>query len=122
MTRQHQQGMTNVAILLTILGVLIIFRAAMVLLPLYFDDTEVGIILDNVEAAGTITTRSSDKVIKSELERRLSNNGINITTDGVRVSRTRDALTIVWDYENRGHFLANIDFVLTFQRQKVISQ
>jgi FlaG/FlaF family flagellin (archaellin) len=122
MTRQHQQGMTNVAILLTILGVLIVFRAAMVLLPLYFDDTEVGIILDNVEAAGTITTRSSDKVIKSELERRLSNNGINITTDGVRVSRTRDALTIVWDYENRGHFLANIDFVLTFQRQKVISQ
>ncbi|MEC8442774.1 MAG: DUF4845 domain-containing protein [Pseudomonadota bacterium] len=122
MTRQHQQGMTNVAILLTILGVLIVFRAAMVLLPLYFDDTEVGIILDNVEAAGTITTRSSDKVIKSELERRLSNNGINITTDGVRVSRTRDALTIVWEYENRGHFLANIDFVLTFQRQKVISQ
>lgn len=122
MTRQHQQGMTNVAILLTILGVLVVFRAAMVLLPLYFDDTEVGIILDNVEAAGTITTRSSDKVIKSELERRLSNNGINITTDGVRVSRTRDALTIVWDYENRGHFLANIDFVLTFQRQKVISQ
>lgn len=122
MTRQHQQGMTNVGILLTILGVLIIFRAAMVLLPLYFDDTEVGIILDNVEAAGTITTRSSDKVIKSELERRLSNNGINITTDGVRVSRTRDSLTIVWEYENRGHFLANIDFVLTFQRQKVISQ
>ena len=122
MTRQHQQGMTNVAILLTILGVLIVFRAAMVLLPLYFDDTEVGIILDNVEAAGTITTRSSDKVIKSELERRLSNNGINITTDGVRVSRTRDSLTIVWEYENRGHFLANIDFVLTFQRQKVISQ
>ena len=122
MTRQHQQGMTNVAILLTILGVLIVFRAAMVLLPFYFDDTEVGIILDNVEAAGTITTRSSDKVIKSELERRLSNNGINITTDGVRVSRTRDALTIVWEYENRGHFLANIDFVLTFQRQKVISQ
>ena len=119
--KRNQHGMTTATTLLLILIGIILLRAVMVIVPIYFDDTEVGIVLDNMEESGKVDARSSERSVKDELERRLRNNNIQVTTDKLIVKRDRNTLTIDWTYENRGHFLANIDFVLTFQHQKVIT-
>ncbi len=119
--KRNQHGMTTATALLLILIGIILLRAVMVIVPIYFDDTEVGIVLDNMEESGKVDARSSERSVKDELERRLRNNNIQVTTDRLSVKRERNTLTIDWTYENRGHFLANIDFVLTFQHQKVIT-
>ena len=119
--KQHQQGITTATALLMILVGIILIRAVLVIIPIYFDDTEVGIVLDNMEESGKISPRTSDRAVKDELERRLRNNNLNISVDGVSIKRSRNSMTIDWTYENRRHFLANIDFVVTFQRQKVIT-
>lgn len=119
--KRNQHGMTTATALLLILIGIILLRAVMVIVPIYFDDTEVGIVLDNMEESGKVDARSSERSVKDELERRLRNNNIQVTTDKLIVKRDRNTLTIDWTYENRGHFLANIDFVLTFQHQKVIT-
>ena len=119
--KRNQHGMTTATTLLLILIGIILLRAVMVIVPIYFDDTEVGIVLDNMEESGKVDARSSERSVKDELERRLRNNNIQVTTDKLLVKRDRNTLTIDWTYENRGHFLANIDFVLTFQHQKVIT-
>ena len=119
--KRNQHGMTTATTLLLILIGIILLRAVMVIVPIYFDDTEIGIVLDNMEESGKVNARSSERSVKDELERRLRNNNIQVTTDKLIVKRDRNTLTIDWTYENRGHFLANIDFVLTFQHQKVIT-
>ena len=119
--KRNQHGMTTATALLLILIGIILLRAVMVIVPIYFDDTEVGIVLDNMEESGKVDARSSERSVRDELERRLRNNNIQVTTDKLIVKRDRNTLTIDWTYENRGHFLANIDFVLTFQHQKVIT-
>ncbi|MEC9410912.1 protein of unknown function [Thalassolituus maritimus] len=119
--KRNQHGMTTATALLLILIGIVLLRAVMVIVPIYFDDTEVGIVLDNMEESGKVNARSSERSVKDELERRLRNNNIQVTTDKLIVKRDRNTLTIDWTYENRGHFLANIDFVLTFQHQKVIT-
>lgn len=119
--KRNQHGMTTATALLLILIGIVLLRAVMVIVPIYFDDTEVGIVLDNMEESGKVNARSSERSVKDELERRLRNNNIQVTTDKLIVKRNRNTLTIDWTYENRGHFLANIDFVLTFQHQKVIT-
>lgn len=119
--KQNQHGMTTATALLLILIGIVLLRAVMVIVPIYFDDTEVGIVLDNMEESGKVNVRTSERSVRDELERRLRNNNIQVTTDKLLVKRDRNTLTIDWTYENRGHFLANIDFVLTFQHQKVIT-
>lgn len=119
--KRNQHGMTTATTLLLILIGIILLRAVMVIVPIYFDDTEVGIVLDNMEESGKVDARSSERSVKDELERRLRNNNIQVTTEKLIVKRDRNTLTIDWTYENRGHFMANIDFVLTFQHQKVIT-
>jgi len=119
--KQNQHGMTTATALLLILIGIVLLRAVMVIVPIYFDDTEVGIVLDNMEESGKVTARTSERSVRDELERRLRNNNIQVTTDKLLVKRDRNTLTIDWTYENRGHFLANVDFVLTFQHQKVIT-
>ncbi|HCG77699.1 MULTISPECIES: DUF4845 domain-containing protein [Thalassolituus] len=119
--KRNQHGMTTATALLLILIGIVLLRAVMVIVPIYFDDTEIGIVLDNMEESGKVNARSSERSVKDELERRLRNNNIQVTTDKLIVKRDRNTLTIDWTYENRGHFLANIDFVLTFQHQKVIT-
>ena len=119
--KRNQHGMTTATALLLILIGIVLLRAVMVIVPIYFDDTEIGIVLDNMEESGKVNARSSGRSVKDELERRLRNNNIQVTTDKLIVKRDRNTLTIDWTYENRGHFLANIDFVLTFQHQKVIT-
>ncbi len=119
--KRNQHGMTTATTLLLILIGIILLRAVMVIVPIYFDDTEIGIVLDNMQESGKVNVRSSERSVKDELERRLRNNNIQVTTDKLIVKRDRNTLTIDWTYENRGHFLANIDFVLTFQHQKVIT-
>ena len=119
--KRNQHGMTTATTLLLMLIGIILLRAVMVIVPIYFDDTEVGIVLDNMEESGKVDARSSERSVKDELERRLRNNNIQVTTEKLIVKRDRNTLTIDWTYENRGHFMANIDFVLTFQHQKVIT-
>lgn len=119
--KQNQHGMTTATALLLILIGIVLLRAVMVIVPIYFDDTEVSIVLDNMEESGKVNARTSERSVRDELERRLRNNNIQVTTDKLLVQRDRNTLTIDWTYENRGHFLANIDFVLTFQHQKVIT-
>ncbi|GAA6144143.1 MAG: hypothetical protein CSH37_07085 [Thalassolituus sp.] len=121
MMRQYQHGMTTVTALLLILIAIILLRAVMVIVPIYFDDTEVGIVLENMEESGKITARSNDKAVREELERRLRNNNIDVQTEKLSVQRNRNELVIDWTYQNRAHFLGNIEFVMTFQHQKVIT-
>lgn len=118
--KQHQHGMTLIATLLLILIAIILLRAVMVIVPVYFEETEVEIVLENMVESGQVTVRSSEKSVREELERRLKNNNIDVQTDKLIVQRNRDELVIDWTYQNRAHFVSNIEFVMTFQHQKVI--
>ncbi|MEK9711941.1 MAG: DUF4845 domain-containing protein [Thalassolituus sp.] len=118
----HQKGLTTATALLVLLLAIVLLRGLMVIVPMYFDDTEVGIILDNMAESKRVDARSPDKAIVTELERRLRDNNLtHISATGLKTVRDRKSLTINWTYENRSHFLANIDFVMTFERQKVIT-
>lgn len=113
--------MTLIATLLLILIAIILLRAVMVIVPVYFEETEVEIVLENMVESGQVTVRSSEKSVREELERRLKNNNIDVQTDKLIVQRNRDELIIDWTYQNRAHFVSNIEFVMTFQHQKVIT-
>ncbi|TNC92419.1 DUF4845 domain-containing protein [Thalassolituus sp.] len=113
-----QQGMSSVTFLSLILVGVILLRGLLVIVPIYFDDMEVGIILDNLEESGKVGNTTSVRDVRAELARRLSSNDIRVSVDGVVITRERGGVVLDWTYENRGHFLGNIDVVLTFHQRK----
>lgn len=119
---KHQKGLTMVSILLLVLGGIIVLRAFMVIVPCYFDHIEVGVILDSLDENQRINAKSSTKVVREEVARRLRDNNVNFSADTLEVERQGRGAVINWTYESRRPFIANIDMVLTFQRQKEISQ
>lgn len=118
---KHQKGMTMVSILLLVLVAIIVVRAFMVIVPTYFDHAEVGVILDSLEENNRINAKTSTKVMREVVERRLRDNNVQFSVDTLEVKRSPSGSVINWTYEGRRPFIANIDMVLTFQRQKELS-
>jgi|TARA_B110000008_G_C16756049_1_gene478660 hypothetical protein len=119
---KHQKGLTMVSILLLVLGAIVILRAFMVIIPSYFDHAEVGVILDSLDENNRINAKTSTKVMREEVARRLRDNNVAFSVDTLEVQRSGAGAVINWNYESRKHFLANIDMVLTFQRQKELTK
>jgi len=119
---KQQHGMSGISFLILVILGLIIFRGVLVVVPLYFDDINVGTILDNLDESERITRTTSTRDVRAEVARRLDSNNIKIDTDGVIISRERNAIVLDWTYENRAHFIGNIDVVLTFHQHKEFSK
>ena len=86
--KRNQHGMTTATALLLILIGIILLRAVMVIVPIYFDDTEVGIVLDNMEESGKVNARSSERSVKANSSD-ASKYNIQVTTDQLSVKRDR---------------------------------
>lgn len=111
-----------VSILLLVGVAIVVARAFMVIIPSYFDHAEVGVILDSLDENKRIDAKTSTKIVREEVARRLRDNNVGFSVETLDVERSPSGSVITWAYESREHFIANIDMVLTFQRQKELSK
>lgn len=119
---KHQKGMTMVSILLLVMAGIVVIKAFMVIVPCYFDHAEVGIILDSLNENKRINAKSSTKIVREAVAKQLRDNNVKFSVDTLEIERQGNGAVINWAYESRRPFIANIDMVLTFQRQKELSQ
>lgn len=113
--RKHQQGVSYIGILLSVVAFAFIVKIVIVLWPSYWDDR---VINSQIEQ---LITESSDDVtpskFTSQMSQRLDMNNIrDIKFDDIATVSTRHGLKVTKKYEVRKKFLLNMDLVLTFEK------
>ncbi|MDF1762531.1 MAG: DUF4845 domain-containing protein [Oleibacter sp.] len=118
---KQQKGQTWLSALL-IIGVIVFFlRIGMIAIPAYFDDSQVNIILGNLDLPNEDPFSRTNFDIKSWIDKRLKDNNLPIDTSGLVIKRSPNTIDLQWQYERRGNLLGNIDIVLNFTHEKKFS-
>jgi hypothetical protein len=120
--KKKQLGLSMPGVLALMVLAIMILRAAISLIPMYWDDVMVGSILDTIQETKAISSKTSTSDAKRLLEKRFQSNNLPISTDQLEIDRSERRLVLTFTYERRDDFLSNIDFVLTFTHRKDFTQ
>lgn len=114
---RKQAGMTIPSMLLVGLICLLLLKAAMAIVPMYWDDRMLSTVLNKMQGTTEIASNNSPKQLKKMIEERLSNNNLDISTDSAVIKVEKTGLTLDWQYERRSNWVSNIDIVVSFHHQ-----
>ncbi|MDO6682585.1 MULTISPECIES: DUF4845 domain-containing protein [unclassified Oceanobacter] len=105
---KKQAGMSFYSVIMVLVMVGVLAKAAIAVMPMYWDDRMLQQVLDTLHSSKTITATTSVKEVHKVMAARISSNNLNITIDDMVVMRTKGAVTIDWTYEVKEHFMGNL--------------
>ncbi|CAN5193958.1 hypothetical protein BH24PSE2_BH24PSE2_16400 [soil metagenome] len=120
--RSHEKGMTGIGMLIVAVIVGLMGFAALKLTPLYLNHQKVISVLEGVkkEYDGQNPTRSD---IRTSIEKRMNIESLDtIDVDDIEIKRGDAAYLVAARYEQRTPFIANISFLLTFDKSVEIAR
>jgi hypothetical protein len=113
--RAKQTGVSFISILAFL--VLLVFSLNFVvrIFGMHWDDRLLVTILDDLP--GVINRDSSVKDVRTLLNSRLDINRLRIPTNELVITKRKDDIKLIWNYERRDHVMSNVDIVLTFNHE-----
>jgi Domain of unknown function (DUF4845) len=115
-TRQSQGGMTVLGFLIIAVLVGIVGLAGLKLTPMYIKNMRMSTIMSDVER--DLSGQSPTPVtIRQELARRFSVEDINLDTDSMKITQSRDGFTLRISYEERAPYVSDIYLLVAFDKQ-----
>ncbi len=114
---KRQQGMTAIGwlIVLAIVGLFAI--AAIRLVPVYLENVKVASVLKSVKLEFD-GKKPTPQALRQAIRKRFDVDSVTaIKYSDVKIKREGDTFTVVADYEQRAKFLANLDWIATFNNQ-----
>lgn len=115
--QSKQKGMISLSLLLIIVGALILFWQAVRLAPAYLENYRVSSVLESLKTEQDLGKRSRLEVITLLLNRLDAINVNNVSQDDLIITRSFEKTIVSISYSAHIHFLANIDFVVSFEEQ-----
>lgn len=115
----HQEGMTLISALVTLIGLGIVVLMGLRLVPIYIEAYEVGSILQSMESDSGLRNASRGEVRKT-FEKRLNVNDIDFVKDDLKVNEIAGGLQLIVNYQARVHLLGNLDAVASFRKEAMI--
>jgi hypothetical protein len=114
---RRQTGVTAIGFLFlaTVFG--IIGLGVMRVLPLYLENMRLSTVLDDIERD---LNGSTPQGIRIEMAKRFSIEGVRVPTENVNISQVRDGYQVRVQYENRAPFIADIWFLVAFDKQVLV--
>ncbi len=119
---RRQRGMSFVSVLVVVFIVIIFVKAAITLVPMYWQNQMLTTIIDKMHESGEISSDTRPNQLKKLLEERLSKNDIQMAFDNLAIHASHRGLTLDWPYEQRGPLFGDIDMVVRFHQQKDFTQ
>ena len=115
-SRHRQAGITAIGFLFLAAVFGLVGFAAIKLVPLYLQEMKLTSVLDDVkeELDGRGATPGQ---IRSALQRRFDVNSVTLPTESVKINQSRNGYQVSIQYDNRTPFIANIWFLMTFDKQ-----
>ncbi|MFL0807612.1 MAG: DUF4845 domain-containing protein [Oceanobacter sp.] len=115
---KKQAGTSFVTVLLVLTLVVFLAKIGMAVVPMYWDDKLLTKILENVHESGEIDSHTRQKQLKALVEKRMDFNSVNVSTDGMIVTRIPGGLLLKWTYEVRSPLIGNVDLVGRFHHEE----
>jgi hypothetical protein len=114
---KRQAGITAIGFLFlaTVFG--IIGLGVMRVLPLYLENMRLSTVLDDLQRDFSGGTPQG---IRVEMAKRFSIEGVRVPTENVKISQVRDGYQVRVQYENRAPFIADIWFLVAFDKQVLV--
>lgn len=113
----RQNGMTGIGWLL-VLGLIGFFTlAGLRVIPMYIEGYKVRSALNSLNKEPNITRKSPAEIVRM-LQRRFDVDDVkSVTKDDIVISRGDGRLLIEIEYEDRRHFMSNLDLVAVFKEK-----
>lgn len=114
-SRRRQAGITVIGFLILAALVGIVGFAGLKLFPLYMQNMRLSTVLDDVrqELDGRNATAGQ---IRTAISRRFAVEGIQLSPDSVKINQARNGFEVSIQHENRTPFIADIWFLVTFDK------
>lgn len=117
--RESQKGMTMIGWVLVGIVAGIVVMAAIRLFPVYMESYTVSSVMESVATDRDVG--SSPESVRRALSRRMQVDNISaVSLDDFKVEQVDGRPMLVVAYEHRVDFVANIDFVVSFDKQQAI--
>jgi hypothetical protein len=114
---KRQSGMSMFGIMIILLVVGAVASVASQLAPLYLDNNTVSKILDDMAVEDGLSSKRDDAIEKLITNRLRINNVRDFKVrDNIDISRSRDGVELVMDYEVRMKLVGNIDMIVSFEK------
>ena len=115
-SRRRQVGMTAIGFLLLASLFGIVGLGALKLVPVYLENMRMTRILDDLQDELEGSGRSPVG-IRNALDSRFIVEGIRIPRDNIQIQQIREGYTVRVRYENRTPYIADIWFLVAFDKQ-----
>ena len=116
---RSQAGITAIGFLLLACVFGIIGLGGMRLTPIYLENMRLAKVLDDLEQDPG-RTQVSPEGIRLELSQRFYVEGVRVPPENVKISQVREGYQVSVQYENRAPFIADIWFLVDFNKQVLI--
>jgi hypothetical protein len=114
-TRQSQGGMTALGFLIIAVLVGVVGLAALKITPMYIKSMRMSTIMADVER--DLSGQGPTPVtIRQELSRRFSVEDINLDSDSLKITQSRNGFTLRINYEERAPYVADIYLLVAFDK------
>lgn len=119
--RHGQAGITAIGFLFLAAVFGVIGLAAIKLVPLYIQNMRLTTVLEDMERElqGEGRTPTS---LRNELSQRLAVEGVRVPRDSVNISQARNGYQVRIEHEHRTPFIADLWFLVVFDKQVEISR
>jgi hypothetical protein len=115
-TRHSQAGMTVLGFLIIAALVGVVGLGALKVTPMYIKNMRMSTIMADVEK--DLSGQSPTPVtIRQELARRFSVEDINLDTDALKITQSKNGFTLSIKYEERAPYVADIYLLVAFDKQ-----
>ncbi len=112
---QQQRGMSMVSVLIILVGVALLLKAAFGLFSMYWDHKMISTVLDE-------RTEVRPAQLKRIIQERMDSNNIDVDMSGLTFRPAQNGVQMDWQYEMRRTWLGNVDLVVTFTQNQEFSQ
>jgi len=116
-----QAGITVIGFLLLACVFGLIGLGGMRLVPIYLENMRLETILDDLEK-DSARSSVSPQLIRTELAKRFSIEGVRVPTENVKIAQVNEGFQVSIEYENRAPFIADIWFLVAFNKQVLIKR
>ena len=115
-TRHSQAGITALGFLILAALVGVVGLAVMKVTPMYIKNMRMNTILADVERelSGQNATPTS---IRNELARRFSVEDINLSTDAMKITQSKNGYSLRVQYEEKASYVADIYLLVAYDKQ-----
>lgn len=116
-----QRGLTMISWLIIIAFLLFQGIMAMNIVPVYITDSSISSMMKGLQSDPSLADASSKKLRDVIMKRLKINNVYDMKKEDIKIKKTKSGYLVTIDYEPRGKLIGNLDFIVSFKHEALVT-